>query len=98
MALLTAKQKEAMTKRRIALREENAATAIELVQTKKIIERLNQVATGTAKKKMTAAELKAAEMLLDKTIPNLAAIKHEHEAVNVTFNISTDFEAPADTA
>lgn len=95
MSLLTEKQKAARTKRAQKLREETAAAAIERVDTNRLIDRLQAMALGTAKRKMTAAELKAAEMLLDKTIPNLAAVKHEHEAQNVSFFINTEFTPPA---
>jgi len=43
---------------------------------------------------MTATRLKAVEMLLDKTLPNLASIKHETDAKQVTFMIGSNFVKP----
>ena len=42
--------------------------------------------------KLNGTKLKAAEMLLDKCVPNLAAVKHDVEVSNMTFVIKTDHE------
>ena len=42
--------------------------------------------------KMNNTKLKAAEILLDKSVPNIAAIKHDVEVSNMTFVIKTDYE------
>ena len=42
--------------------------------------------------KMTGTRLKAIEMLLDKTLPNLASVKHEVDAKQVVFLIDTSFD------
>lgn len=94
MATLTNKDKDALSARRKKLREEHAAAVAEKIEVSKIISRLQSMALGTAKRKMTAAELKAAEMLLDKTVPNLAAVKHEVETDKVSFFINTNFQPP----
>ena len=52
---------------------------------------------GTTKKvkntpKMNGTKLKAIELLLDKSVPNLSAVKHDVEVSNMTFVIKTDYE------
>lgn len=42
--------------------------------------------------KMNGTKLKAALALLDKTMPNVAAVKHDVEVSNMTFVIKTDHE------
>jgi hypothetical protein len=41
--------------------------------------------------KMNNTKLKAIEILLDKSVPNLAAVKHDVEVSNMTFVINTDY-------
>jgi hypothetical protein len=41
--------------------------------------------------KMNNTKIKAIEILLDKSVPNLAAVKHDVEVSNMTFVINTDF-------
>lgn len=40
--------------------------------------------------KLDNAKIKAIEILLDKSVPNLAAVKHDVEVSNMTFVISTE--------
>lgn len=76
------------------MREEHAQAVREKIQTTKLVDVLEGFALGkTEGKKMTAARLKAIEMLLDKTLPNLASVKHEVDAKQVVFMIDT---APPD--
>lgn len=42
--------------------------------------------------KLNGTKLKAIEMLLDKSLPNLASVKHDVEVSNMTFIIKTDHE------
>lgn len=42
--------------------------------------------------KMNGTKLKAIELLLDKSVPNLSAVKHDVEVSNMTFVIKTDYE------
>ena len=85
------KTKESISKRRQALREEHAEAVRENISTSKITQRLENYVLG--KEKMTAAQIKAAEILLGKTLPNLASVKHEVDAKQVTFLIG---ETPPD--
>lgn len=90
----TRKPRESTSARREALREEHALVVREKIQTSKLVEALEGFALGKSEgKKMTAARLKAIEMLLDKTLPNLASVKHEVDAKQVVFMIDT---APPD--
>lgn len=90
----TRKPRETASARREALREEHAQVVREKIQTTKLVEALESFALGkTEGKKMTPARLKAIEMLLDKTLPNLASVKHEVDAKQVVFMIDT---APPD--
>lgn len=84
------KPKEDLSARRQHLREEHAAAVRERIQTAKLVDVLQDHALGKATK-MTASRLKAIEMLLDKTVPNLASVKHETDAKQVMFVIGTDF-------
>lgn len=86
--------KESLSARREALRKEHADAVRERIQTTKIIDRLEKFALGDSRTKVTPAQLKAAEMLLDRTVPTLATLKHEVEARQVTFLINTN--APTD--
>jgi hypothetical protein len=79
---------EYAVKRRAA----NADLVRESIQTTALVEELHKVALGKkGAAKYTAVRMKAIEMLLDKSLPDLASIKHEVEAKNVTFVIETDF-------
>lgn len=83
--------KEAISARRDHLRAEHAEAVREKIQTTELVGVLQGFALGTSKVKMTGARLKAIEMLLDKTVPNLASVKHEVEAKSITFLIDTTF-------
>lgn len=76
------------------MREEHAVAVRERIQTTQLVERLQKFALGDKNVKMTAAQIKATEMLLDKSVPNLASIKHEVDSKSVTFLISTEAEEP----
>jgi len=66
----------------------------EQIQTTQLINTLQDFALGRGStKRLDGPRLKAIEMLLDKSVPDLAAIKHEHEVNHVTFNIATTFDA-----
>lgn len=84
--------KEAISARREHLRAEHADAVRENIQTGNLVTLLQGYALGTNKVKMTGQRLKAIEMLLDKTVPNLASIKHEVDAKSVTFLIDTTFD------
>jgi hypothetical protein len=84
--------KEAISARREALREEHASAVREKIQTTQLVERLQKFAMGDKKVNVTSAQLKAMEMLLDKTLPNLASLKHEVDAKQVVFLIDTQFD------
>lgn len=86
---------ESLSKRREALREEHAVAVRERIQVSKLTEVLEEYALGNSKTKMTGTRLKAIEMLLDKTLPNLASVKHEVDAKQVVFLIDTN---PPDAA
>ena len=63
--------------RREQLRAEHADAVREKIQTTALTNVLQDYALGKSKVKMTSTRLKAIEMLLDKTLPNLASVKHE---------------------
>lgn len=88
------KPKEDLSARRQHLREEHAAAVRERIQTTNLVEVLQDFALGKKAVKMTGARLKAIEMLLDKTVPNLASVKHETDAKQVVFMIGTEFTPP----
>jgi hypothetical protein len=93
--MTTKKPKETISARREALREEHAQAVRERIQTTQLVERLQKFAMGDSKVKMTPAQIKAMEMLLDKTLPNLASVKHETDAKSVVFLINTEVPAPS---
>lgn len=80
--------------RREQLRAEHADAVREKIQVTKIVDELEKLALGTSKAKWTATRIKAIEMLLDKTLPNLASVKHEIETDKVAFFINTNFTPP----
>lgn len=93
--MATRKPKEAVSARREQLREEHAVAVRERIQVSKLVQVLEDLALGKPTgAKMTATRLKAVEMLLDKTLPNLASIKHETDAKSVTFMIGSNFVKP----
>lgn len=67
----------------------------EQIQTTQLIHTLQDFALGKGKAKLDGSRLKAIEMLLDKSVPDLASIRHEVEARNVMFFIDTEFKATA---
>ncbi|CAB4195223.1 hypothetical protein UFOVP1298_2 [uncultured Caudovirales phage] len=89
--MATRKPRETTSARREALREEHAVVVREKIQTTKLVGVLEDYALGKVSK-MTGTRLKAIEMLLDKTLPNLASVKHEVDAKQVVFLIDTSFD------
>lgn len=83
---------EEISARRDQLRAEHAEAVRERISTTQLTDRLQNFALG--KIKMTAAQIKAAEILLGKTLPSLAAVKHEGDPIQVTFNIATEYTPP----
>ena len=83
---------EALSARREQLRAEHAEAVRERIQTGAVLNALQEFALGNTK--MTGTRLKAIEVLLDKTLPNLATVKHEVDPVQVTFNIQTTYTPP----
>lgn len=73
-------------------RSVNGELVREQIQTTQLINTLQDFALGKGKAKLDGSRLKAIEMLLDKSVPDLASIKHEVEAKNVMFVIDTDFK------
>lgn len=67
----------------------------EQIQTTQLINTLQDFALGKGKAKLDGSRLKAIEMLLDKSVPDLASIKHEVETKNVMFFIDTEFRREA---
>lgn len=89
---LTKKDKANLEAYADAKKKQHAEIVREKIQTTKLIDELQKFALGTSRAKFTPARLKAIEMLLDKSVPDLAAIKHEVEAQNVVFLIDTEFK------
>jgi len=83
--------------RREQLRAEHADAVREKIQTTALTNVLQDYALGKSKVKMTSTRLKAIEMLLDKTLPNLASVKHEIETDKVAFFINTQPPKPPET-
>jgi hypothetical protein len=92
--MATKKSTEAVSARREQLREEHAVAVREKIQVSSLVNTLENFALGKGTTKLTAARIKAIEMLLDKTLPNLASVKHETDAKNVTFLIGSNFVKP----
>ena len=86
----TRKPRESISARREKLREEHAVAVREKIQVSNLVNRLEDFALGRKSVKVTSAQLKAIEMLLDKTLPNLASVKHEVDAKQVVFMIDTN--------
>jgi hypothetical protein len=98
--MATRKPRESISARREALREEHAEAVREKIQTTQLLKRLQAYAlgekVGKSVVKLSGGELKAIEMLLDKTLPNLASVKHEVEAKQVVFLIDTQVDGNTD--
>lgn len=95
MAILTAKDKAEMAERAEVRKKLNAEAVREQIQATQLVKVLQDHALGKGRAKMTAAKLKAIEILLDKSLPNLSAAKIDVEAKQVTFNMSTSFTPPS---
>jgi hypothetical protein len=88
------KPRQTDSERAKALREEHANIVREKIQTSALVKVLEDYSLGRGKTKMTATRLRAIETLLDKTLPNLASVKHEVDAKQVVFMIDTTFNEP----
>lgn len=99
--MLTTKEKTSISARREKLRQEAADATRERIKTSKLLDRLQAFALGEKidgkAVKLSPSEIKAMEILFDKTLPNLASIKHEVEAKQVTFLIDTQPDAADDS-
>lgn len=103
---LTKTEKKAVSDYVAAKRKANEDVRREAIQTDRLIDTIQKYAfdekvvcghTKDGKEKlaaikMTPTRLKAIQLLLDKSLPDLAAIKHEVEAQNVVFMIDTEFK------
>lgn len=98
MALLTAKDKAEMAERAKERRKLNAEAVRDQIQATQLIKVLQDHALGKGRAKMTAAKLKAIEILLDKSVPDLSSVKHEVEAKHVQFNLTTAYTKPVEPA
>ena len=83
---------KSMSARRDQLRAEHADAVREKIQTTQLVNVLEGFALGKSKVKMTSARLKAIEVLLDKTLPDLSAVKHDVQTDKVQFFIATAFQ------
>lgn len=91
MALLTAKDKAEMAERAQERRKINGDLVREKIQVDKLVGVLQDHAMGKGRMKMPPSRLKAIEMLLERSMPTLASVKHEVEAKTVVFNMTTAF-------
>lgn len=67
----------------------------ENIQTPQLLHVLQQFALGLGDNKdITPTRLKAIEVLLGKSMPDLASLKHEVDAKSVVFLINTDYTPP----
>lgn len=94
MALLSKKDKAEMEERAAENRRLRAESVREQIQTGKLVKLLEDHALGKGRAKMTPAKLKAIEMLLDKSLPDLSSVKVDLEAKNVSISIGTAFVKP----
>lgn len=60
----------------MSIGQAHAEKTREKIKTTQIINRLNKQALGELDNEMTATQLKAAEILLNKTLPNLKQVDH----------------------
>lgn len=59
-------------------------------QEQTVVDKAGKKSKKTFVPKMNGTKLKAIELLLDKSVPNLSAVKHDVEVSNMTFVISTE--------
>lgn len=95
MGLLSEKDKKEMAARAEARREINRDQWRESIQVQQLLKVLEDHALGKGRTKMTPAKLKAIEILLGKALPDLATVKMDVEAKNVTMNLTTTFTKKA---
>ena len=91
MALLTEKDKAEMAERAKERKRLNAEAVREQIQSGALVKVLQDHALGKGRAKMTPAKLKAIEILLDKSLPDLSSAKIDVEAKSVIFNMTTQF-------
>jgi hypothetical protein len=94
MAILTEKDKKEMAERADVRRKLYQDQARETIQAQQIVKVLQDHVLGKGRAKITAAKLKAAEILLDKSLPSLSSIKADVEAKHAVFNMTTVFTKP----
>ncbi len=91
MALLKPKDKAEMAERAAERRKINGDLVREQIQVSSLVNVLQQHAMGKGRMKMPPSRLKAIEMLLERSMPTLASVKHEVEAKSVVFNMTTSY-------
>lgn len=93
-SLLTDRDKAEMAERAAVRKEMYQEQARQAIQTTQIVKVLQDHVLGKGRAKMTAAKLKAAEILLDKSLPSLSSVKSEVEAKVAVFNMTPVFKKP----
>lgn len=91
MSFLTPKDKAELEKRAQKNREVRAEEVRQHIQSTLLVKSLQDFALGKSRTKYTPARLKAIEMLLERSVPTLASIKHEVEAKTAVFNMTTAY-------
>lgn len=91
MAILTAKDKAEMAERAAERRKLNAEAVRERIQAAQLIDVLQNHALGKGRMKMTMSRLKSIELLLDKSVPDIATQKIDVTAKQVVFNLTTQY-------
>lgn len=91
MGILTAKDKAEMAERAAENRKNRIEAVREGIEVAKIVKLLQDHVLGKGRAKMTPARVKLAEMLLNKSMPDLAVDKNTQQAQQVVLNITTNF-------
>jgi hypothetical protein len=89
------KDDKAIEQYRDKRRKAAAEAAQEVIDTKNLLHVIQDYIfdrKGKNTPKMNGTKIKAAQILLDKVMPNMAAVKHDVEVSNMTFVIKTDHE------
>jgi hypothetical protein len=94
MGFLTAKDKAEMAERAEENKRIRREAVRDQIQVDKIVKLLQDHVLGKGRAKMTPARVKLAEMLLNKSLPDLAVAKADVEAKQVVFNLTTVYNAP----
>lgn len=69
------------------LRKNHQEEVRKKIQVSQLINRLSDCANG--KVTLTAQQVSAIKILMDKSLPNLSDVKIEHSAQGITFNLNT---------